>query len=153
MVDLAALLRELADRVDTLDTAQRLGALETLKERVRLAATPAPPAVVSADPYALLTDEAVGEVLGVPARSVVLLRQRGLLPGVPVGDKYVRTRRRDLERYVDSLPSALYSRKYAHSPDARPAAGPDAGRDDAPPPSPSRLDASRARPRARRHGE
>src|SRR5262249_29663336 len=41
------------------------------------------------------------KILGISARSVVLLRQRGLLPGVAVGDKYVRTRRRDLESFVD----------------------------------------------------
>jgi hypothetical protein len=149
---LASELRGLADRLDALEPGHVIGELARLTFAVSQAATPAPaPAAPAADPFTLLTDEAVGEVLGMSVRTVVLLRQRGLLPGVAVGDKYVRTRRRDLERFVDNLPTALYSRKYANHPHAGPPAEPDAGSDDAAPAAPSRLDPGRARRGARRH--
>ena len=149
---LAGELRGLADRLDALEPNHVIGELARLTFAVSQAATPAPtPAAPAADPFTLLTDEAVGEVLGMSARTVVLLRQRGLLPGVAVGDKYVRTRRRDLEHFVDNLPIALYSRKYANNPHAGPPAEPDAGSDDAAPAAPSRLDPGRARRGARRH--
>jgi hypothetical protein len=152
LLDLAAALHALADRLDALKPAQVVGELEALKVAVWTAtlSTPAAAAAVP-DPYALLTDDAVGEVLGAPVGTVVLLRQRGLLPGVAVGDKYIRTRRRDLERFVDNLPTALYSRKYANHTHAGPPAEPDAGSDDAAPAAPSRLDPGRARRGARRH--
>ena len=149
---LASELRGLADRLDALEPGHVIGELARLTFAVSQAATPAPtPAAPTADPFTLLTDEAVGEVLGMSARTVVLLRQRGLLPGVAVGDKYVRTRRRDLEHFVDNLPIALYSRKYANHTHARPPAEPDAGSDDAAPAASSRLDPGRARRGARRH--
>jgi hypothetical protein len=149
---LASELRGLADRLDALEPGHVIGELARLTFAVSLAATPAPaPAASATDPFALLTDAAVGEILGMSARTVVLLRQRGLLPGVAVGDKYVRTRRRDLERFVDNLPIALYSRKYANHTHAGPPAEPDAGSDDAAPAAPSRLDPGRARRGARRH--
>jgi hypothetical protein len=149
---LASELRGLADRLDALEPGHVIGELARLTFAVSQAATPAPaPAAPAADPFTLLTDEAVGEVLGVSARTVVLLRQRGHLPGVAVGDKYVRTRRRDLEHFVDNLPIALYSRKYANHPHAGPPAEPDAGSDDAAPATPSRLDSGRARHGPRRH--
>jgi hypothetical protein len=147
---LASELRGLADRLDALEPGHVIGELARLTFAVSQAATPAPaPAAPAADPFALLTDKAVGEVLGVSARTVVLLRQRGLLPGVAVGDKYVRTRRCDLETFVASLPTALYSRKYANHTHVRPPAGPDARTGDAPPAPPSRLDAGPARRGAR----
>ena len=149
---LAGELRGLADQLDVLEPGRVIGELARLTFAVSLAATPAPaPAASATDPFALLTDAAVGEILGMSARTVVLLRQRGLLPGVAVGDKYVRTRRRDLERFVDNLPIALYSRKYANHTHAGPPAEPDAGSDDAAPAAPSRLDPGRARRGARRH--
>jgi hypothetical protein len=147
---LASELRGLADRLDALEPGHVIGELARLAFAVSQAATPAP-AAPAVDPFTLLTDEAVGEVLGMSARTVVLLRQRGLLPGVAVGDKYVRTRRRDLERFVDNLPTALYSRKYANHTHARPPAEPDAGSDDAALAAPSRLDPGRARRGGRRH--
>jgi hypothetical protein len=150
--DIRAELRALADRLDTLEPAQVIGEFARLTFAVSQAATPAPAlAAPAVDPFMLLSDEAVGEVLGMSARTVVLLRQRGLLPGVAVGDKYVRTRRRDLERFIDTLPSALYSRRYANQAHARPSSAPDAGGDDAPPAPPSRLDAGPARRGARSH--
>jgi hypothetical protein len=149
---LASELRGLADRLDALEAGQVIGELARLTFAVSQAATPAlAPAVPAVDPFTLLTDEAVGEVLGMSARTVVLLRQRGLLPGVAVGDKYVRTRRRDLEAFVTNLPAALYSRKYADHPHARPATSSDARCDDAPAAPPPRLHASRARAGNRRH--
>jgi hypothetical protein len=152
MLDLAAQLRALADRLDALTPAQVVGELEAIKVSVLLAATPTAPTIAGPDPFALLTDEAVAAVLGVPTGTVVLLRQRGLLPGVPVGDKYVRTRRRDLERFVDGLPSALYSRKYAHQTHASSPPAPDGRGDAAPAAPPARLDASGTRRGARRDG-
>ena len=149
---LARELRGLADRLEALEPGHVIGELARLTFAVSQAATPAPaPTAPAADPFTLLTDEAVGEVLGMSARTVVLLRQRGLLPGVAVGDKYVRTRRRDLEHFVDNLPIALYSRKYANHTHAGPPAEPDAGSDDAAPAAPSRLDPGRARRGTRRH--
>jgi len=149
---LANELRGLADRLDALEPGYVIGELARLAFAVSQAATPAPaPAAPAVDPFTLLTDEAVGEILGMSARTVVLLRQRGLLPGVAVGHKYVRTRRLDLERFVDNLPTALYSRKYANHTHARPSAEPDAGSDDASPAPPPRLDPGRARRGARRH--
>jgi hypothetical protein len=149
--DVADKLQQLAGRLGTLEPGQVIGELEAIKVTVLLAASSATGSPMAPDPFALLTDEAVGDVLGVPTRTVVLLRQRGLLPGVPVGDKYVRTRRRDLERFVDNLPTALYSRKYANHTHAGPPAEPDAGSDDAAPAAPSRLDSGRSRRGARRH--
>jgi hypothetical protein len=149
--DVADKLRQLAGRLDTLEPGQVIGELEAIRVTVLLAASPTAVSAMAPDPFALLTDEAVGEVLGVPTRTVVLLRQRGLLPGVAVGDKYIRTRRRDLERFVENLPTALYSRKYANHTHAGPPAKPDAGSDDAAPAAPSRLDPGRARRGARRH--
>jgi len=150
--DLAAALHALADRVGDLDVAQVVGELEALKVATWMAALSAPAVAPAApDPFALLTDEAVGDVLGVPPGTVVLLRQRGLLPGVAVGDKYVRTRRSELERYVDSRPVALYSRKYADQTHASSPPPADAGCDDARPAPTARPDASRARRGARRH--
>jgi hypothetical protein len=152
MPGLASELRGLADRLDALEPGHVIGELARLTFAVSQAATPAPaPAAPAADLFTLLTDAAVGEILGMSARSVVLLRQRGLLPGVAVGDKYVRTRRRDLESFVDNLPIALYSRKYANHTHAGPPAEPDAGGDDAAPAASSRLDPGRARRGARRH--
>jgi excisionase family DNA binding protein len=149
--DLAAALHQLADVVEQLDVAEIVGKLEALKFAVATAAAPAPaPTGPVADPCALLTDAAVAELLGLPTRTVVRLRQRGDLPGVAVGDKYVRTRRRDLERYVASLPASAYSRKYADKTHARLSSPTDGRCDAAPAPSPARLDAGRSRRGARR---
>ena len=149
---LAGELRGLADQLDVLEPGRVIGELVRLTFAVSQAAmTALAPAAPAVDPFTLLTDEAVGEVLGMSARTVVLLRQRGLLPGVAVGDKYVRTRRCDLETFVASLPTALYSRKYANHTHAGPPAKPDAGSDDAAPAAPSRLDPGRARRGTRRH--
>jgi hypothetical protein len=60
----------------------------------------------------LLTDEQVGQILGVPASTVADLRKAGDLPGVPVGQKYIRTRRVDVRDYVAKLPHATYSRRH-----------------------------------------
>jgi hypothetical protein len=150
--DIADKLQQLAGRLDTLEPGQVIGELEAIKATVLLAASSAAVSPRAPDPLALLmTDEAVGEVLGVPARTVVLLRQRGLLPGVPVGDKYIRTRRRDLEAFVASLPTARYSQKYASQPHARPPGPLDAGGDVCSPEPSPRLDAGRARRRVRHH--
>jgi hypothetical protein len=144
-------LQQLAGRLDTLEPGQVIGELEAIKAMVFLAASSVAVSPMAPDPFALLTDEAVAEVLSVPTRTVVLLRQRGLLPGVPVGDKYVRTRRRDLETFVASLPTTLYSRKYASQPHAHSSAALDAQGDVASPAPSSRLHATRARRGVRRH--
>jgi excisionase family DNA binding protein len=112
---------------------------------VTAAAPPHAGTVSGADPCALLTDTEVGELLRVPPRTVVRLRQRGMLPGVAVGQKYVRTRRRDVECFLDALPVALYSGKYANQTHARLSASPDGRGDAAPPAPPARLDTSRSR--------
>ena len=148
--DVADKLQQLAGRLDTLEPGEVIGELEAIKATVLLAANSAAGSPMAPDPFALLTDEAVAEVLGVPARTIVLLRQRGLLPGVPVGDKYIRTRRSDLESFVAGLPVALYSRKHANHPHARPPAGPDTRGNDAPPAPPPPLDSTPARRSARR---
>ena len=151
-LDLAGALRKLADEVEQLDVAEIVGKLEAIKFAIARAVAPAPaPGGPAADPFALLTDAAVAELLGVPARTVVRLRQRGDLPGVAVGDKYVRTRRHDLESYVDSLPASAYSRRYADTTHAAPSFATDGRRDAAPAPAPARLDAGRTRHGARRH--
>jgi hypothetical protein len=150
--DAADKLQQLAGRLDTLEPEQVIGELEAIKTTVLLAANSAAvsPTAPNPDPLALLTDVAVAEVLSVSTRTVVLLRQRGLLPGVAIGDKYVRTRRRDLEEFVASLPTALYSRKYASQPRTHSPAAPDARGDVASPAPSSRLDAGPARRGARR---
>src|SRR5262245_43440928 len=110
--DVADRLRALADQAKRLDVADLLGQFEALRVRLWAAATRIP-ATAGPDPSALLRDAAVAEILSIPVGTVVQLRQRGTLPGVPIGDKYVRTRRRDLDHFVDSLPPTLYSRRHA----------------------------------------
>ena len=60
----------------------------------------------------LLADDVVAQILGVPTSFVADLRRSGALPGRPVGEKYIRTRRGDLRKYVAGLPNVTYSRRH-----------------------------------------
>jgi excisionase family DNA binding protein len=151
----AARLRALADRAGDLDAPELAGEIEALRARLWAAAITPPTDAISAaaapDPSRLLTDGEVAQVLGVGRSTVEALRRRGSLPGVAVGDKYVRTRRRDLDAFVAGLPIATRSQKYAaDDPFAGPRA-PNAPSGAAPPAPPRRPETARAR-RDVRHG-
>jgi len=79
VTDLAAQLRALADRADTLDPAEVCGALEALKLRIWLAATPAPTETRVSESDGLLDAAEAAALLG---RSESWVRKRGRsLPG------------------------------------------------------------------------
>ncbi len=85
----------------------------TLRALLVARLTPPAPAVAAAvDDDDLLTDEDVGRMLSVPGSCVTDLRKAGELPGRPVGEKYIRTRRGDVRAYVARLPNVTYSRRH-----------------------------------------
>jgi Helix-turn-helix domain len=115
-VDLGAFLANptLADQLDldTLDTVpiqqvpELIGALEAAKAKLwaRLAGVErrgdGKARDRGADDDELLDDQAVSQLLHVPASHVADLRRRRELPEVRVGGKYVRVRRGDLREFV-----------------------------------------------------
>jgi excisionase family DNA binding protein len=106
VTDLAAQLRQLADRVDALDLepAQVAGELEALRFRVWTAAMPRPVPVAIASPAppteaGKLTQEDAARAYAIPLRTIRRLTRTGRVASTLVGRNRM-IRPADLDRYL-----------------------------------------------------